>query len=126
MEQNVSQSESEILQIIWESGGSTTVAPLLEKLAAIGKPWKSNTVVTFLARLVEKGLLSVEKSGRNNIYNVVFSAKEFRERQMQSFLEKMYADDAKELVASLLRHEYLTAKDVEELAEIWKTGRDMT
>ena len=124
MELQISRSESEIMSIIWQSGGKITVGPLLEKLAVIGRSWKSNTVVTFLARLAEKGLLTVEKSGRFNTYIAVFTEADFRERQTRSFLEKMYDGNAKELVASLLRQECLSPADIEELTVFWKKGGD--
>lgn len=124
--QQMSQSELEVMQIIWQENGSITLAPLMKKLSREGKTWKANTVVTFLARLVEKGLLTTEKRGRNNIYLAKASEKDYLANQTTAFLKKMYAGDAKELVASLLRDECITMDDIEELAEFWKKGRDAT
>jgi predicted transcriptional regulator len=124
--QQISQSELEVMNIIWQENGTITFAPLMEKLNKMEKTWKTNTVVTFLARLVEKGILSIEKKGRNNIYTAQVSEQDYLANQTRAFLEKMYGFNAKELVASLLKHEYLTAKDIEELAEFWKKGRDAT
>jgi predicted transcriptional regulator len=122
--QQISQSELEVMHIIWQKNGTITLAPLLEQLNQMGKTWKTNTVVTFLARLVEKGLLTIEKRGRNNIYTAQVSEQDYLANQTKVFLKKMYADDAKELVVSLLRHECLTTDDIEELAEFWKKERD--
>ena len=120
MEMNTSQSESEIMRIIWQGGGTITLGPLLTKLSAIGKSWKSNTVVTFLARLVEKGLLTVEKSGRNNTYIAVLTEAEYREQQMQLFLHKIYEGDVKELIMSLLKQVRLSPHEIEELKAYWE------
>jgi len=122
--QQISQSELEVMNIIWRENGMISLAPLMEEFGRIGKTWKTNTVVTFLARLVDKGFLSIEKQGRNNIYISRVSERDYLASQTKNFLRKIYAGDAKELVASLLRHEYLTAEDVEELTEFWKTERD--
>ena len=121
--QQISQSELEIMDIIWKERSTITLAPLMEKLGQIGKRWKTNTVVTFLARLAEKGLLSIEKRGRNNVYIANVGEQDYLESQTKAFLIKNYANDAKELVASLLRHEYLTADEIEEIAEYWKKRR---
>ena len=98
----------------------------MDKLGQMGKTWKVNTVVTFLARLADKGFLAIEKRGRNNIYKARFNEQDYLASQTRIFLKSMYRDDAKELVASLLRHECLTADDIEELAEFWRKGRDAT
>ena len=122
--QQISQSELEVMQIIWRENGTITLAPLLERLRQWGKTWKTNTVVTFLARLVEKGFLTTKKQGRNNIYTSQGSEQDYIDSQAEAFLTKMYAGDAKELVASLLNRECLTTDDIVELAEFWKKGRD--
>jgi len=122
--QQISQSELEIINIIWQENGRMTLAPLMERLNLKGKTWKTNTIVTFLARLVDKGLLKIDKQGRNNIYTAQVSEQDYLLNQTKAFINKMYANDAKELVASLLRNDYLTAKDVEELTEFWKKGGD--
>ena len=118
--QQISQSELEIMNIIWRENGTISFAPLMEELGRNGKSWKANTVVTFLARLVDKGFLSIEKKGRNNIYKSQINERDYHASQTKVFLKKIYDGDAKELVASLLRHEYLTAEDIEELTEFWK------
>ncbi|MCL2815000.1 MAG: BlaI/MecI/CopY family transcriptional regulator [Oscillospiraceae bacterium] len=120
--QDASNAELEIMRIIWQSGGEITVKVLLSKLCAAGKSWKSSTVVTFLSRLVEKGMLTAVKDGRNNRYAAAISEKELRERQTHSFLKKIYDGNAKELVAALLKHEKLTKDDIEELSVFWREG----
>jgi predicted transcriptional regulator len=117
-----SNAEFKIMRIIWQSGNEITVKILLNKLRAMGKSWKSSTVVTFLSRLVEKGMLTSAKDGRNNIYFAAVSEEELREEQTQSFLKKIYDGNAKELVAALLKQEKLTKDDIEELSIFWKKG----
>ena len=55
--QSLSESEMEIMRVIWDAGSPVTAAELLERFAHKG--WKIQTVSTFLSRLVEKGVLSV-------------------------------------------------------------------
>ena len=122
--QQMSNSEHEIMQAIWQSGGQITVGALLNRLGGLGKSWKSSTVVTFLSRLVEKGMLNAVKDGRNNLYIAAVSEEELRRYETQSFIEKIYDGNAKELVASLLKQESLTPEDMEELREFWRKGRN--
>jgi BlaI family transcriptional regulator, penicillinase repressor len=123
--QQVSDSEMEIMQIIWANEGSIMFAELLSKLDEKEKNWKPNTVLTFLARLTEKDILTSEKRGRLNEYISLISENEYMEQQTKAFLHKVYGGDAKNLVSSLLKQDYLTSKDFEELKEFWDKGGDV-
>lgn len=116
----ISESELEIMYVIWGEGGRVFLAPLMEKLEGMGKKWKANTVLTFLSRLAEKGMISVEKQGRLNQYVALYSENDYMESLNQSFLGKYYGGNAKNLVAALLRQDCLSTDDIAELQEFWK------
>ena len=58
----LSDAELEIMEKVWEMDGPVTAARLTERLAEKG--WKPSTLLTFLARMVNKGALAVEKRGK--------------------------------------------------------------
>lgn len=118
--QNMSESELEIMQIIWKQNGRIFLSPLMEELERGGKSWKPNTVLTFLTRLAEKGLLRVEKQGRLNEYIAQVGESQYLEGLTRSFLGRVYGGDARGLVASLLKQDYLTSKDMDELKAFWE------
>lgn len=117
--QSMSESELEIMQIIWKQGGRILLSPLMEVLEQGGRSWKPNTVLTFLTRLVEKDMLRVEKQGRLNEYIALTSEDQYLEGLTRSFLGKVYGGDARGLVASLLKQDYLTSRDMEEIKAFW-------
>ena len=119
----ISDTELEIMRVIWGEGGQIFFSPLMEKLEGMGKQWKTNTVLTFLARLVEKGMLDIEKRGRINEYKALCTESDYTESLTQSFLGKVFNGDAKSLVASLLRQDCLSAEDIAEIQEFWKNGK---
>ena len=121
---NISDSEKEIMQVIWENNGEIFLSPLMAALEKQGKSWKANTVLTFLARLVEKGMLRVEKQGRLNQYIALCSQQQYLESLTRSFMNKVYGGDAKSLVASLLRQDCLSEDDFEELQSFWNGGKE--
>ena len=51
--QGMSDAEKEIMEIIWNSGGSIYIAELLEKAEENGRGWKRTTIRTFITRLME-------------------------------------------------------------------------
>jgi len=117
-----SQAELEILKIIWQSDNKIEFRPLCDKLNALYEERNTSTIMTFLRRLTQKGLITVEKGEQNNLYVATFTEAEFRERQTQSFITDVYGGNTKELIASLVKSERLTQKDIEELTEFWQQG----
>ena len=120
--QPISDSELELMRIVWARGGRARFAEVMEALAAQEKEWKANTVLTFLSRLVEKEMLAVEKRGRRNIYVALLREEDYADSQTRSFLDRIYGGNAGRLVSSLLKQDCLTADDLEELRAFWEKG----
>lgn len=122
MIQQVSDSELELMKIVWANGGTALYAHIMEELAKAGRVWQKNTVITLLSRLVEKGLLKTSKIGRRNEYAAIVSEADYQAVQTQSFLNKLYDGNVKGLVATLIQRDMLTAEDYEELRRFWEGG----
>ncbi len=115
-------SDSELMRIIWDNGGSALYAQIMEELVRTGHSWQKNTVITLLSRLVEKGLLRTNKIGRRNEYTAIVSEEDYQAAQTRTFLNKLYEGSAKGLVATLIQKEMLSAEDYEELRRFWESG----
>ena len=122
MIQQVSDSELELMKIVWANGDTALYAHIMEELTKAGRIWQKNTVITLLSRLVEKGLLKTSKIGRRNEYVAIVSEADYRAVQTQSFLNKLYDGNVKGLVATLIQRDMLTAEDYEELRRFWEGG----
>ena len=113
--QRMSESEKEVMQLIWAAGGPVTSADLLERLQEMGRVWKTSTVLTFIARLVEKGILTAVRHGRSNDYIPSVSESGYRRFETQIFLDDVYEGSVKSLIAALFDGGEMTAREVEEL-----------
>ena len=120
MIQPASDSELALMRIIWSAGGQAQYAYIMEELAQSGRPWQKNTVITLLSRLVEKGLLSVNKLGRRNEYTAVVSEADYQASQTQALVNKLYAGSAKGLIATLIQQDLLSPEDYAELKRFWE------
>ena len=118
----ISDSELELMKIVWSSGGSALYAQIMAALAEAGCTWQKNTVITLLSRLVEKGFLTVRKLGRRNEYTAAVSEADYQAAQTQLLVNKLYAGSAKGLVAALIQRETISAADYEELKRFWEQG----
>ena len=121
---NISDSELELMKIIWQKGGKALLAEIMEQLSQKGNSWQNNTVITLLSRLVDKGLLKTSKIGRKNEYKAIISEEEYQTEQTKTLLDKLYEGKAKGLLMTLLQSDMLTEEDRQELQDFWKNGRD--
>ncbi len=124
MIQQVSDSELELLKIIWAEGGTALYARIMEVLADMGNTWQKNTVITLLSRLADKGLIQTKKIGRRNEYTAIVSEEDYQTAQTQTLLNKLYEGSAKGLVSTLIQREMLSAGDYEELKKFWESGEN--
>ena len=120
MVQQVSDAELQLMKIIWGKGGSALYAQILEELTVTGNTWQKNTIITLLSRLVEKGLVKTNKIGRRNEYTAIVSEADYQSVQTKKFLDKLYAGNARGLVATLIESDMLTPEDYEELKKYWE------
>lgn len=123
MTQQVSDAELEIMKVVWANGGEPTLfACLTDELAAKGRPWQKNTLITLLNRLVNKGFLKAKKIGRRNEYTPLVSEAEYQTAQTRNFLEKIYEGSASGLVSMLITGDMLTDDEYEELKQLLEKG----
>lgn len=122
MIQQISDSELELMRIVWARGGTALYAHIMEDLEKAGRTWQKNTVITLLSRLVEKGLLRTSKLGRRNQYTALATEADYQAAQAQTLLNKLYEGSAKGLVSTLIERELLSAADYEELRSFWRDG----
>ncbi len=120
MAQQISDSELELMKIVWANGGTALYAHIMEELTRLGYTWQKNTVITLLSRLVEKGLLQTSKLGRRNEYTAIVTEAAYQAAQTRTFLDKLYAGSAKGLVATLIQTDLLSAEDYAQLKSFWE------
>ena len=116
------EAQLEVMEVIWDRGGSVMFADLSSELEARGKEWKANTILTLLARLAERGMVSVCKRGRLNEYAARVSREDYQQMQARSLVDRVFGGSTKHLISALVKQEYLTKDDYDELKEFWGKG----
>ena len=107
-------AELEIMKIIWNCGGNATSFQISQKLEG-KKEWAVTTVLNFLARMVDRGFLTVHRSGKVNTYTAIVDEQEYLEMESRSFLERFHGNSLKSLMAALYSGEVISHDDIEEL-----------
>ena len=110
----ISDSEMEIMRLIWKKNEAVSAAQLLEELDT---DWKQTTVLTFLRRLVDKGVLSLRKEGKTNYYTPLISEDEYKREQTEEFLNETHKGSVKSLLTALFGAKEPDKKELEEIKE---------
>jgi len=105
-------AELEIMLVLWEADKSVNSDYLLEKLH---KDWVKPTLLNLLNRLLERGFVTCEKSGRYNMYMPVVKKEDYLKQETAGFLNKLHRGSLTSLIASFYDGKSITKKDLEEL-----------
>ena len=116
----LSEAELEIMEQIWKLGRPVMAAELAGPLQQKG--WKPTTLLTFLARMVAKGALRVEKRGKQNLYTACVSSEQYRAAEAREMLTRLYSGNVKSMVAALYDGNALSGDQLAELRD-WLESR---
>lgn len=112
----ISDSEWEIMKVIWKRNPITAeeiIASLAER-----KDWSPQTIKTFINRLLKKGAIGHEKSGRSYVYYPSVSEKECVLAKSKSFIERVYDGAAAMFFVNFLEEKTLSEKEITKLQNI--------
>lgn len=110
-------AELEIMLVIWRTEKRVSSSYILDQLRD-KRNWALATLMTVLARLVEKGFLHCEKEGRNNTYRAAISEAKYKESEGKSTLEKLFGNSIQDMVMSLYNGKAINKHDLAELREL--------
>ncbi|HEV2392586.1 MAG TPA: BlaI/MecI/CopY family transcriptional regulator [Verrucomicrobiae bacterium] len=114
--QRISEAEWTIMKALW-SLRTATAKQVVEKLEG-EVDWKPKTIHTFLARLVQKGAVANERTGREYVFTALASEQECRLSASRSFLARVFDGEIAPFLACFLERKKLTRKEIEELKKI--------
>lgn len=109
-------SELEIMKIIWDANQPVTSAYISEKLKG-KRDWKITSILTFLARLTNKGFIECRREGKINIYTPSITEQEYLERESKSILEKLYNNSLTSFVTALYESNSVSEEELIALKE---------
>lgn len=119
MKPNISESELEVMKILWQKQEATS-AEIMEELRD-KSDWKPKTIQTLITRLVSKEIVQVDKSNKKSyIYSTTVSEDEYKDDASKSFLEKLYSGSINKMVLSFIKSNKLSKSEIEELKGMLK------
>ncbi len=98
---SISDSELEILEVLWRKGEPMAFGELLKGFnAKTGRDWKKQTLGTFLTRMQYKGQVEAF-GGTRKQYQPCISREKYVKEVSRKFLDKYYEGSFAEMFAAL-------------------------
>ncbi len=119
---SISDSELEIMKIIWRDKRTTT-NKIIEELADEVE-WKPNTVKTLVNRLLNKNAISFDKAGKEYYYYPLVMKEEYIEKESESFINKFFNGSINSMLLNFVKNQKISAKDIEELQYILNNNKE--
>jgi len=114
---DITDSELEIMQVLWNKGEST-LSDILDELDKTKKRNK-NTVKTLLYRLVDKGsVLSKKGNGFGFLYRATITEKRYLKVANKSFLGKLYQGNAEKLLLNFVEDKTISKEELKKLVDM--------
>lgn len=114
---NISESELEVMQALWRLGESTSIE--IVKEVSKKKGWEKNTIMTLVSRLTTKKFIkAIKNKGELIIYKPLIKEEDYKSKEAENFLEKMYEGSLNNMLAGFAKSKKLTKKDLEDLMKL--------
>ena len=110
----LSAAEYEIMECVWALGRPVSGMDIMRK---------QPTVLTFLSRLVEKGLLETEKRGKLRSYTAAMTREAYKNSETRDFLAQLYGGSIQNMVACMADGGGISPEELEAL-RAWLKERD--
>ncbi len=110
----ISESEMEIMDIIWSSSEPATSVNIAKKL---NTGWSGATIRTFLQRLTAKGVLKMHREGKTNYYTPTMTREEYRKVCTEDFIKDMHYGSVTNMLAALYGDEKPSADELKEIKD---------
>ncbi len=113
----VTATELAVLQLLWEQG-EVTSSEVAEALYEEVSDPKRASAQKLLDRLVWKGCVERDRSGRPHRFRAALSREEFASQHVQALADKLYGGSMCPVLTSLVQSKGISKKELVELREL--------
>jgi predicted transcriptional regulator len=112
--QRISDAERQIMEFIWAASRPVTTREIIKNLPE-DNTWKQSTVITFLARLMGKGIIKATRISKANHYEPCITKREYRNYETKQFINDVHKGSVFGFISALCDNGDLTKEDIENL-----------
>lgn len=118
-EVELGEAELAVLRVLWETGPQT-VREVMARLHERGRKVAYTTVLTFLTRMEQKGVVSSDKDEHAYIYRARVTKEQVAKTRVKSLLDQLYDGAAAPMVLHLIENERFTDEEIARLRRLLK------
>lgn len=109
-------AELDIMKVVWQLKPPVTSGMILDGLATeTDREWKLQTLHTLLNRLMDRGYLSCEKTGKEKQFYPLVKKVDYLRFETASFVRQYHGGSLLSLVNTAYQGESLSDEDIDEL-----------
>lgn len=112
----LSDGEWKLMNALWDN--SPCSLSFLVKYFENDTDWSKSTIFIMLKRLMEKEAVSIDTSGKVQLYSPIIDRNDATVKETKSFLSKLYGGSIGMMVSSLAGQRSLSEKDIVELRRV--------
>ena len=108
------EGELAVMRALWE-GGAQTVRDVMEYLHGHGRVVAYTTVLTFLSRLEQKGVVASDKRDTAYVYRAKISRRSVSTSRIRALVDQLYDGAAAPMLMHLIENERFTPEEIAQL-----------
>lgn len=112
----ITDAEWEIMRVVWTNGEVTSKSVL--DILSEKMEWKTSTVKTLLARLVEKEYLETRRDGKQFIYQARVSEEDEMIQVANTLFDKVCNKKKGKMLREVIDEQEMTQEDIRKLQEL--------
>lgn len=116
--EKLTESEELVMKAIWDCKKEPVLSDVVDRVNGFyGKDWRPQTVSTFLAKLVRKNYLKLQRNGKIYTYKILISEKAYKQKLYKHHVSFWNHNDIREFVTEMFDNGDLTNEDMKGINE---------
>lgn len=116
--EKLTESEEIVMKAVWDCGKEPVLSEIMDIVTGIyHRDWKPQTVSTFLAKLVRKDYLKLQRNGKIYTYKILVTEAAYRRKLYQHHISFWNNNDVTEFIAELISNGDLSKEILDELGK---------
>lgn len=100
--EKLTEGEEMVMKAVWDCKKEPVLSEVVERVNGVyGKNWKPQTVSTFLAKLVRKNYLKMQRDGKIYTYKILVKERMYSKEQLKRLYIFLYKNDKEAVIQDL-------------------------
>ncbi len=100
--EKLTEGEEMVMKAVWDCKKEPVLSEVMERVNGVyGKDWKPQTISTFLAKLVRKNYLKMQRDGKIYTYKILVKERVYIKEQLKRLYIFLYKNNKEAIIQDL-------------------------